>query len=183
MSGEMLSYPGGWDKPIPEVNHPWLCRTSTPNNLDKGCLICVLHIFCTFVDKNEENNHHIEGGSREFHYLQHPGICMPRRWLQILDTRMGFPHPSLNVVIDYKNLPRLCTGTGISTRVSKICSPRRGLQSHVSCKLTRVDFPVLVQSSGWLFFSYHFQSLLKDPLFAIKKFFKRFRVSKWRQLG
>ena len=39
---------------------------------------------------------------------------------------------------DYKNLSRLCTGTGKSTRVSKICSPRRGLPSRGCCKsLTR----------------------------------------------
>ena len=39
---------------------------------------------------------------------------------------------------DYKNLPRLCTGTRKSTRVSKICSPRRGLPRHGCCKsLTR----------------------------------------------
>ena len=39
---------------------------------------------------------------------------------------------------DYKNLPGLCTGTGKSTRVSKICSPRLGLPSRRRCKsLTR----------------------------------------------
>ena len=39
---------------------------------------------------------------------------------------------------DYKNLPRLCTGTGKSTRVSKICSSRRGLPCRGRCKsLTR----------------------------------------------
>ena len=45
---------------------------------------------------------HIEGGTREFHPrvqdLQHPRLGKPRRGLQILDTRMGFPRPSLNVV-------------------------------------------------------------------------------------
>ena len=48
-------------------------------------------------------NHHIEGGTREsqprVQDLQHP-----RRGLQILDTRMGFPRPSLNVVLDSINL-------------------------------------------------------------------------------
>ena len=29
-----------------------------------------------------------------------------------------------DVSVDYKNLPRLCTGTGKSTRVSKICTCR-----------------------------------------------------------
>ena len=33
--------------------------------------------------------------------LRHPRIGKPRRGLQILDTRMGFPRPSLNEVIDY----------------------------------------------------------------------------------
>ena len=37
-------------------------------------------------------------------------------------------------LIDYKNLPRPCTWTGKSTRVSKICSPQRGLPSRGRCK-------------------------------------------------
>ena len=50
-------------------------------------------------------NHHIEGGTRESHprvqdLLQHPRLTKPRRGLQILDTRMGFPCPFLNVVLD-----------------------------------------------------------------------------------
>ena len=64
----MLSHPGGWDMPIPEVIHLWRHRTSTPNNLEKSRL------------------------------------GKPRRGLQILDTRMGFPCPSLNVVLDSINL-------------------------------------------------------------------------------
>ena len=48
--------------------------------------------------------HHIEGGTRESHPrvqdLLHPRLGKPRRGLQILDTRMGFPRPSLNVVLD-----------------------------------------------------------------------------------
>ena len=51
-SGEMLSHPGGWDKPIPEVIHLWRHITSTPNNLEKSRLVCVLDIFCTFLGKN-----------------------------------------------------------------------------------------------------------------------------------
>ena len=38
---------------------------------------------------------------------------------------------------DYKNLTLLCTGAGKSTRVSKICSPRRGLPSRGRCKSLR----------------------------------------------
>ena len=87
-SGEMLSHPGGWDKPILEVIHLWRHRTSTPNNLEKSRLVGVLDIFCTFLDKNEKNNqHHIEGGARESHPrvqdLQHPRLGKPRRGLQI----------------------------------------------------------------------------------------------------
>ena len=52
----MLSHPGGYDKPIPEIIHIWHHRTSTPNNLEKSRLVCVLDIFCTFLDKNEKNN-------------------------------------------------------------------------------------------------------------------------------
>ena len=52
--------------------------------------------------------HHIEGGTRESHPrvqdLLHPRLGKPRRGLQILDTRMGFPRPSLNVVLDSINL-------------------------------------------------------------------------------
>ena len=55
-SGEMLSHPGGWDKPIPEVIHLWRHRTSAPNNQEKSRLWCVLNIFCTFLGKNEKNN-------------------------------------------------------------------------------------------------------------------------------
>ena len=42
---------------------PWRVRqahygriTSMPNSLEKSCLVCVLHLFCTFLDKNEKNN-------------------------------------------------------------------------------------------------------------------------------
>ena len=48
-SGEMLSNPGGWDKPIPEVIHLWRHRTSTQNNLEKVASSVrfrhILHIF------------------------------------------------------------------------------------------------------------------------------------------
>ena len=48
--------------------------------------------------------HNIEGGTRESHPrvqdLLHPRLGKPRRGLQILDTRMGFPRPSLNGVLD-----------------------------------------------------------------------------------
>ena len=78
---------------------------STPNNVEKSRLVSVLDIFCAFLDKNEKIiNHHIEGGTRESHPrvrdLQHPRRGKPRRGLQILDTWMGFPRPSLNVVLD-----------------------------------------------------------------------------------
>ena len=52
--------------------------------------------------------HHIEGGTRESHPrvqdLLHPRLGKPRRGSQILDTRMGFPRPTLNVVLDSINL-------------------------------------------------------------------------------
>ena len=63
----------------------------------------ILHIFWTRMRKIIK--HHIEGGTRESHPrvqdLLHPRLGKPRRGLQILDTRMGFPSPSLNVVLDY----------------------------------------------------------------------------------
>ena len=49
-------------------------------------------------------NHHIVEGTREshprVHDLQHPRLGKPRRGLQIMDTRMGFPCPFHSVVID-----------------------------------------------------------------------------------
>ena len=111
-SGEMLSHPGGWDKPIQEVILLWRHRTSTPNNLEKSRLLCVLDIFCTFLGKNEKNNQSphwgrdwgIPSSCPRRQDLQHPRLGKPRRGLQILDTGMGFPHPSLNVVLDSINL-------------------------------------------------------------------------------
>ena len=48
--------------------------------------------------------HNIEGGTLESHPrvqdLLHPRLGKPGRGLQILDTRMGFPRPSLNVLLD-----------------------------------------------------------------------------------
>ena len=52
-------------------------------------------------------NHHIAKGTREspprVHDLRHPRLGKPRRGLQIMDTRMGFPRPFRNVVIDSNN--------------------------------------------------------------------------------
>ena len=52
-------------------------------------------------------NHHIVEGTREshprVHDLQHPRLGKPRRGLQIMDTRMGFPCPFHGVVIDSIN--------------------------------------------------------------------------------
>ena len=87
--------------------------------------------------------------------------------------------------VDYKNLPRLCAGTGKSTRVSKICSPRRGLPSRGRCKsLTR----------GWISLSLYkvvvdyFSPTALNPhdktlVLLSKSTSKRFLVRKRRQLG
>ena len=100
-SGELLSHPGGWDKPIPEVNHLW---TSTPNNVEKSRLVGGLYIFCTFLDKNKKNNQTPHGGRDSGIPSScprlHPRLGKPRRGLQISNTRMGFTRPSLNVVLD-----------------------------------------------------------------------------------
>ena len=108
-SGKMLSHPGGWDKPIPEVIHLWRHRTSTPNNLEKSFKTYFAH-FWTRMRKIIK--HHIEGGTLESHPrvkdLLHPRLGKPRRGLQILDTRKGFPRPSLNVVLDSINLASVC---------------------------------------------------------------------------
>ena len=119
--GDMLSHPGGWDKPIPEVIHLWHHKTSTPNNLEKSRLVCVLDIFCTFLGKNEKNNQSPHWGRdlgipsscpifatsttwQASSWIANLGHGKPRRVLQILDTRMGFPRPSLNVALDSINL-------------------------------------------------------------------------------
>ena len=48
--------------------------------------------------------HYTPEGTREFHprvhELRHPRLGKPRRRLQIMDTRMGFPCPFRSVVID-----------------------------------------------------------------------------------
>ena len=86
-------------------------------------------IFCTFFDKNEKNNQSPHWGrdsgipsscprfatsttrqaSSWIANLGHsdgiPSSLQAESWmLQILDTRMGFPRPSLNVVLDSINL-------------------------------------------------------------------------------
>ena len=54
-------------------------------------------------------NHHIKGGTRESYPrvkdLQHPRLSKPRHRLQIVNTRIGFPPPSLNLVLDSINGP------------------------------------------------------------------------------
>ena len=51
--------------------------------------------------------HHIEGWTRESHPRvqdwQHLQLSKPSRELQILDTQMGFPRPSFNMVLDSIN--------------------------------------------------------------------------------
>ena len=54
------------------------------------CLRHILHIFRQEWEKRRES----------VQDLQYPRLGKPRRGLQILDTRMGFPRPSLNVVLD-----------------------------------------------------------------------------------
>ena len=76
-------------------------------------------------------NHHIERGMRESHPrvqdLLHPRLGKPRRGLQILDTRMGFPRPSLNVVLDSispSSLKKLSCGLmyWLSSSITCTCS-------------------------------------------------------------
>ena len=82
------------------------------NNLEKSRLVCILDIFCTFLDKNEKNNQSPHWGRDS----EIPSSCLrfatsttrlvePRRGLQILDTRKGFQSPSLNAMLDSINLP------------------------------------------------------------------------------
>ena len=60
--------------------------------------------FIRFTSRRKIIKHHVAGGTLEYHTCvqdsQHPRLGKPRRGLQILDTWMGFPGPSRNVVID-----------------------------------------------------------------------------------
>ena len=92
----------------------------------------ILHIFKARMRKKIK--HHIEGGTRESHPrvqdLQHPRLGKPRRGLQILDSRMGFPRPSLNVVLDSIILTRE-TGRSANFGVMRnVLPPWRGRQAH-----------------------------------------------------
>ena len=84
---------------------PWRCALCSYNDVEMGSFI-----------KNKRRgrkiiNHHIVEGTREshprVHDLQHPRLGKPRRGLQIMDTRMGFPCPFHSVVIDSINLHKL----------------------------------------------------------------------------
>ena len=68
-------------------------------------------VYCFFVvdfihlaSRSKIIKHHVAEGTLEsqprVQDLQHPRRGLPRRGLQILDTRMRFPRPSRNVVID-----------------------------------------------------------------------------------
>ena len=97
--------------PIPEVhvNHLRRHRTSMPNSLEKLHLVCVLYLFCIFLDQNEKNNQSPHWGRDEGILSSCPRFAksqlgMPCLGLQILDTWMGLPCPSLNVVLDFISL-------------------------------------------------------------------------------
>ena len=77
---------------------PWRCALYSSNDVKMGLII-----------RNRRRgrkiiNHHTVEGTREshprVHDLQHPRLGKPRRGLQIMDTRMGFPCPFHSVVID-----------------------------------------------------------------------------------
>ena len=84
-----------------------------------------------------------------------------------------------------KNLPWLCTRTGKSTRVSKICSPWRGLRCHGSCKsltwgwISLSLYRVVVDYFSPTAFYLH----NKTPFVVWKTTSKHFLVRKQRQLG
>ena len=69
-------------------------------------------------------NHHIAKGTREsnprVHDLQHQGLGKAHLELQIMDTRMGFPCPFRNVVIDSINPIRVAMICKSMTRLA-IC--------------------------------------------------------------
>ena len=66
----------------------------------------------------------MEEGMKESHPrvldLQQPRLCKLHRWLQILDTRIGFCRPSLHVIIDYIILLILHTENKSIPSISKI---------------------------------------------------------------
>ena len=73
--------------------------------MEINVVYCVFVVgFIHFASRKKIINHHVAGGTQESHPhvqdLQHPRLGKPHPGLQIFDTQMGFPHPSLNVVID-----------------------------------------------------------------------------------
>ena len=51
------------------------------------------YLFCTFLDKNEKNNHHIEGGTKEFHpHVQDFAKARSRSNRSSLGFNFPYPH-------------------------------------------------------------------------------------------
>ena len=117
-------------------------------------------------------NHHNERGTREsdpiVQDLQHPRLDKPRRGLQISNTLMGVPRPSLNEVIDYiiLNLDwhwhEVTSPSDIHT-----CSAR-------SLYVMRIEFPFIYQV-GWKWKNYEY---LLDilPLFQMMRHIRCVRI-------
>ena len=147
----MFTHPGVWDKPIPDINYLWRNRTSTQNNLEKSRLVCVLCLFFTFIHSNEENN-------QSSHWVRDDGIGKSCRGLQILDTWVWFPSPSLNVVFDAKQKYRGMFETqksGNKTSSGKI-GPE--IRTHASPEVGQ-DQVFGGVNAIWMFYHYHLISL------------------------
>ena len=86
-----------------------MCKICLKRTLDATFLDCLALTFCDVIGEllSEWAWLTLQGGTT-FHPsvqdLQDPRLGKPRRGLQILDTRIRFPRPSLNVVLDSINL-------------------------------------------------------------------------------
>ena len=109
-------------------------------------------------------NHHIERGTRESHPrvqdLQHPRLGKPRRGLQILDTWMGFPRPSLNAVLDSVILT-LETGISANFDVRRnVVPPWRVRQAHSGSNSPMTSQNVNAKQSRKVASRVHFKHIL-----------------------
>ena len=151
----------------------------------------VLDIFCTFLIKNEKNNQSPHWGRDSgIPDLQHPRlgkhIVDCKSWTLGRDSLFSHLRQSFSCIsgrLHFKNLPWLCTGTGKSTRVSKICSPQRGLPSRGRCKsLTRGWVSLSLYKSVVDYFSpTSLNPHNKTTLFAFKNTSKRCLLRQRRQ--
>ena len=161
--------------------------TYRADSIKSGVLSIKLHknpsyvfFFLTGTDLGlKKNNNVIVAAFQGMHEspAKHSYAWLPRKCDYGTDRQTDRQTP------DYKNLPWLRTGTGISTRVSKMCSQRRSLPSRGRCKsLTPGWIPCPCTKSCLIIFLLPLSTPVTKPHF-LKQLQKRFLVRKRRQLA